>query len=611
MSEALAAKRYGDNDDTPFYAKASPTLLAGASANPVEQLTTTQQRQEWEALYQHYESRFQALWNWRLPFWSTWGQIGNYMKPYRYYPWIVGNTYDQGVRKDYAIVDRTATLAGEVCAAGLQSTLTDPDRDWLSLGPAIPNFELDREGKQYYEDLAERLNYVYDHSNFYEGQAQVYDDLTFFGNGVCIDYESATDVLHVVTPCAGEALVGVNFDNGDEVLYREFRQTVSQTVEMFGIDNVPSDVQKMWRQKGGALEYQNVIRHAIEPNFEILGPNQRPIGQVPGGFAWRENYWIGGKKDCAPLSTTGFHEQPQAVARWNVQSNEAYGRGVGENMLGDCIQLQFETRQKAESLEKVNRPPMGADVSLMNQPAATSPGQITYFNTGGNGEKKFFPLFEVKPDIPAIAADIQLIQERISRTAYNDVFQILMNLRQNMGLKADMTATEIEQLTQEVLTRLGPMMGRVYGTLRQRVRRHLRIMARRGLLPPKPPSLQGVPTRIEFVSMLTEARRAVKTQSVARTAQFIGSLTGVWPEARNIMDPDKAVRDFADGVGAPANLLRTKQEVQSLIAQQAKDQAMQQAIAQSKEGSEAAKALSSTSLAPGNALSALVAPPSG
>jgi hypothetical protein len=136
-------------------------------------------------------------------------------------------------------------------------------------------------------------------------------------------------------------------------------------------------------------------------------------------------------------------------------------------------------------------------------------------------------------------------------------------------------------------------------------------MARRGLLPPKPASLQGVPTRIEFVSMLTEARRAVRTQSVARTAQFIGSLTGVWPEARNVMDPDKAIRDFADGVGAPSNLLRTKQEVTALVAQQAQDQKMQQLMAQSQQGAEAAKALSSTSLAPGNALSALVAPPGG
>lgn len=592
---------------TPFYEKASATLLSEVPAEPQVRNRPDQQNKEWRSLFNHLESRLQALYTWRVGFWTTWGQIARYMLPRRFYPFIVGNMYNQGLREDFAIIDRTATMAGEICAAGLMATLTDPDRPWLELGPAIPNFELDAQAKIYYEDLTERLNYIYDHSNFYESQAQMYEDLTFFGTGCVIDYEDQETILRAFTPCMGEYMIGVNFGNDPEAFYREFRQTISQTVEMFGIENCPPDVVRMWTEKGGALQYENVIGHSIEPNFAVQGAGNEGVGVVPGGFTWREVYWVRGKKDFKPLSISGFHEQPHAVSRWSTQGNEAYGRGIGENMLGDTIQLQIETRQKAMSIEMVNRPPMGADVSLMNLPSSTAPGKITYMNTM-NGEKKFFPLYEVKPDIPALTADIEILQQRISKTAYNDIFQMMMNLRQNVELKADITATEVEQLTQEALMRLGPMMGRTYGALRKRVTRHIEIMGRKGLLPTKPASLRGVPTKIDFVSMLTEARRAVKTQAIARTMQFAGSLSGAWPEARFVVDADEAIRGFADGVGANPKIVRTQDQVKAMMAQEQKSQQMAQLLQQTLPGAKAAQALSDTSLAPGNALSALVTP---
>lgn len=592
-------------EDAPYYTRASPTLLAGTAPDPRVKPPDALARRDWARLYSHVESRFQALYTWRVPWWTTWGQIARYMLPRRYYAFVEANLYNHGLRQDFAIVDRTGTLCGEVCAAGLMAGLTDPDRDWAKLGPAIPDFEPDQAGKNWYEDVTERYNYVLTHSNFYDAQAQHYEDLVFFGTAPVIDYEDADEIIHCFTPCAGEYLLGSSFDFSDETLYREFRLTVSQIVEMFGAENCPEDILKMWRQKGGALEYESVIGHAIEPNYAIEGDDGEAIGVVPGGFTWREVYWVRGKKDAKPLSMTGFREQPFAVSRWNTQANDAYGRGVGENMLADVIQLQLETRQKAESIEKVNRPPMGADVSLMNLPASTNPGKITYFNTA-NGEKKFFPLYEVKPDIPAISADIALIQERIARTAYNDIFRMMENLRQET--RGQVTATEIDALKEEALMRMGPVIGRVYGALRTRVRRHLSIMSRRGLLPPRPPSLQGVPTKIDFVSMLTAAQKATSTAAIARSVQFAGSVSGVYPEARFVIDPEAAIREFNDGVGATSRILRAPAKVKQLVAQEAQQNAAAQALQQTQAGAQAAQALSKTSLAPGNALSALVQP---
>jgi hypothetical protein len=590
----------------PYYTHGAPTLLSEVHADPREVKPSDAEKKEWVALYDHAEQRFGALYNWRLPQWTTWGQIARYMRPDRYYAFITANTYQQGLRKDFEIIDRTATLAGEVCAAGLMAGITDPDSRWLQLGPAIPGIELDQAGKQYYEDLTERLNYIYDHSNFYDAQAQHYDDLTFFGCAPVIDYPDEKEILHCFTPCAGEYMLGAGFSFNDEVIYREFKQTISQTVEQFGPDNCPPDVLKMWREKGGALDYENVIGHSIEPNFAI-DSGGAGIGVVPGGFTWRELYWIRGKKDAKPLSMTGFHEQPFAVSRWNTQGNNPYARGVGEYMLGDCIQLQFETRMKAESIQKVNTPPMGADVSLMDLPNSTNPGKITYMNTANGGEKKFFPLYEIKPDIPAISADIALVQERLRETSYNKVFAAISSLSETA--KGNMTATVADAIKSEGLTQIGPVIGRIHSTLRQRVRRHLAIMGRRGLEPKKPPSLRGVPLKIDLISMLTRARLATQTADIARTVQFAGSMVAAWPESRFKVDPDAAIEEFNSGVGATSKILRPNKIVQQMVQAEAQQKKLAQVSELTQQGAASAAALSKASLAPGSALSALVQPP--
>src|SRR6185437_10808958 len=158
----------------PYASHAPATILTFSDPAPEERPTTIEQQREWEVLYDHCESSLAALYSWRLPWWQTWGTIARYEKPYRYYPFITANTYNQGLRQDYAIVDRTASICGDICAAGLMSTLTDPDRDWANFGPAIPGIELDRQSKRYFEDLGERYAYILDHSNFYDAQSQVY-----------------------------------------------------------------------------------------------------------------------------------------------------------------------------------------------------------------------------------------------------------------------------------------------------------------------------------------------------------------------------------------------------------------------------------------------------
>jgi hypothetical protein len=180
----------------------------------------------------------------------------------------------------------------------------------------------------------------------------------------------------------------------------------------------------------------------------------------------------------------------------------------------------------------------------------------------------------------------------------------MQNLREET--RGQVTATEVDAIKEEQLMQLGPVIGRIYGSLRSRVKRHLSIMQRRGLIPPKPPSLRGVPTKIEFISMLTAAQRATRTAAITRTVQLAGSMMAVWPEARYSINATEVIKEFNDGVGGTSRILNSPQMIKKLIAQAAQEGAQAKALAVTQQGAAAAKDLSQANVQPGNALSALV-----
>src|SRR5581483_2048907 len=171
-------------------------------------------------------------------------------------------------------------------------------------------------------------------------------------------------------------------------------------------------------------------------------------------FSWREVYWIFGKdgEGMRPLSVRGFVDQPSTAARWTTQSNDAYGRGPGMDILPDVMQLQVMTRRMAEAIEKQVRPPLVADMQLKNQPSSTLPGHVTYVN-GLGPSTGIRPIYEVNPDINAMAANIAAIQQRIKVGLFNDLF---LMLEQKVGDK--MTAYEVAAKMQEKLQVLGPVI---------------------------------------------------------------------------------------------------------------------------------------------------------
>ena len=596
------------------YEKAGPTLLALQGEEPSKKEVKAAEQRDWQLTRGHLEGRLASMRTWRESWWmGPWSDLAEFILPRRSI-WLTqsaggipsANNMSRGKAINGSIVDPTATLATRVCSGGLMSGLASPSRPWFKMIPALRNFEIDSAGRMWLDETEARLYSIMAASNFYNSFAQECEDLVVFGTGPSIIYEDERDIIRLYNPAVGEYYLASGSTLRVESLYRMFVMTVAQIVDFFGIDNCPEQVTKLWEAKGSSLEKELLIAHAIEPNFEI---GKNGAGVIPGNFTWREIYWLYGTDNEKPLSKKGFIDQPFTTARWSTQSNDAYGRSPGMDVLPDVMQLQVMTRRMAEAIEKQVRPPLVAAMELKNQPSSILPGHVTYVPNLGPGTG-MRPIYEVQPDIQAMSANISQIEQRIKIGLFNDLF---LMLEQGVGPK--MTAYEVAQKMQEKLQVLGPVIeGLLSESLKPKLKRIFGIAQRRGLIPPPPPSLRGVPLDVQFVSMLALAQKAAATGGLERLIALIGNMVAVFPEAKDNLNPDIFIHEMNDLLGNAQKVLRGPQEIKKLraAAAAAQQRAQQQAeLAHAADtantGAQAAQVLSQTQIGGGqNALAAVL-----
>ena len=593
-------------DSAPYEMADASLLAAQPPSLPME---TMEPDQDWDQIFSHLESRLNSMKMWRYSWWAYWSTLAQYILPRRYHWVISANLYAKGNPINQSIIDGTAGLAKNICAAGMVEGLMPTTREWFKLGSALENFEPDADAKEWMEDTEQRMYTVLAQSNVYSEMAQVAEDEVVFGTAVTIMYEDARDIVRCYTPCTGEYFLAVGSRFSCDTLYREFVMTVAQIVEWFTLECCPMQVRELWEAGGGSIDNEFIIAHAIEPNFDISARGRSKndaIKVVPGSFAYREVYWLRGQNTHQPLSKRGFHKKPFAVFRWAKTSNDPYGRGPGMDALGDIIQLQTETLRKGEAIEKTVRPPMGADVAMKNEPSSIRPGDITYTSTEG-GEKGFWPLFEMKFDLAAMTADIKDIANRIDRYFLVDVW---LAISQMEGVQPR-NNFEIAERRGEKMQRLGPVIGlwKTEGA-QPLLERLMDIMSRKKMLKGLPRSLQGIPLKFNFIDMVTLAQLGTETAAMEQTFKVGGELATAaqaagLPNPLRVLNLDESFRVYADRMRYPTKGVFTPTEVAAHDKARAQAKQAAQAPAAAMAAVTAAKSLAETPTSGRTALSAL------
>ncbi len=584
------------------------SLLAEQPITPDEQLPRP--NDDWDTVFSHLESRLGMLRSWRYSWWAFWQVLARFFLPRRSVWLVTANRMDRGNALNDAIIDSTGGLAVRTCASGMWTGLTSPSRPWFKLANSLPWVPIDADGKAWLEDTQERVYTLLAGSNFYTQMAQAFQDVTVFGTAPVIIYEDDEDGIRLYLPCAGEYYLAVGARNSVDTLYREFNMTARAIVEMFRFKNCPHQVQTAFNTGGASWDLEFTVAHAIEPNVRLSarGTRGKTVDVLPGTFVYREIYWLKGTKTSGPLSKRGFRTKPFMAARWATTSNDAYGRSPCMDAIGDTKQIQQETRRKAEFIEKGVRPPMGANVELKNEPASIIPAQITYTSTEG-GKKGFWPLFEVSAQwVAPLAADIKEVAGRIQECLFVNMFMAISRME---GVQPrnelELTKRDLERLQE-----LGPFVQLFESEFAgPAIMRILDIMQRKQMLKPKPASLQNVPLKIDYISIMSLAQRSAESVSMKDVLATAGSLSSA-AKAAGVPDPirvinlDAAMRHYGDITNFKSDLFYSDDEVAKHDQIRTQEQQKAAAPGQAAAAVDAAKTLSQASLAPGNALSAML-----
>jgi len=517
-------------------------------------------------------------------------EISRFIRPRR------GRFLGQGAGRDRDrnssdIINTTGTIASRTLKSGMQSGVSSPARPWFRLTTPDPDLAENGEVKDYLTTVARRMSTVFNRSNIYNSLHTGYGDLGDFGTSVMMIDEDFTDVIrcHVYSP--GSYYLAKDARGGIGTLYREFSMSVLACVEKWGA-RVSRNVMQMYDTSN--YDAQIDIVEAVEPNMQqvrdVPGPRGAPFLRV-----WFEKTGEAGNLlDCRPC-----HEFPACCPRWEVRDDDVYGYGPGLEVLNDVKGLQLLEIRKAIIVDKMGTPPTqgGSPQTKVNHRAGSH--TFTPEAAGGQGGKAIHPLYEMNGQaLQAVGGEIRVHEERIKQGYFYDLFLMMAQ-----SDRREITAREIDERHEEKLLALGPVLERLHNeNLDPAITRTFNIMHRAGILPEPPQALQGMDLRVQFISTLAQAQRAVAIGGIESMARFIGGLVQVFPGVVDKFDADQAVDEYADATGVPPGVILSDDKVEKIRADKAKASQGEAALAGAGQAANLGKTLAETEVTDRNML---------
>lgn len=563
-----------------------------------------------EAALKYSQGRLLGLRANRYSWWTHWRELADYFLPRRYRWVITPNMMARGSPINNHILDSTGVICARNLASGLVSGKSSPTRPWFKLRVGIVDSTTTSPTSLWLAECERILYLIFAESNFYNCIAQFYYDLVIFGTASLLVYEDFENVIVCYNPCAGEYYIDIDGKYRPTVFYREFTMTVAAVVDEFGLENCSESVQRLYTNPDGSgLTRELIVAHSIEPNddgrAEEFGFSRR--------FAFRELYWEwggsaspqgGGPSPKGFLRRKGYYERPNITGRWDLVSNDPYGRSPGMDALPDQKQLQLETRRKAQAIDKMVNPPLVADVQLKNQPASLLPGGMTYVQGyTSSGKPGIASIYDTKFPVNEITEDLNEVRTRLGKTFFNDV---LMTASQ-YETRSNVTAIEWDMRKSESLVALGPALERIdHEVLGPVLDRVFGIASRAGILPPAPEEVQGQMINVEYVSMLQQAQQAAASAGIERVLSLAGSILPAKDDIMDNIDTDYALDKYSELLNNDPKIIRNPEAVQELRAQRQQAQAAQMQAEQIAALSQAGKNLSGIDVGGGvNAIQAM------
>lgn len=544
-----------------------------------------------ETLKQRLTKQLSQLKDDRSTFEPHWRELSDFISP-RSSRFLVSDA-NRNSRRNTNIVDPSASLAEDVLSSGMMSGITSPARPWFKL--ATPDKAMMDYGpvKIWLETVQNLMNDMFNKSNLYQSLPIIYSQLGTYGVAAMAVMEDDEDIIRTFPFPIGSYYLANSARLSVDTVFRNFRMTTRQLVNRFGLDNVSETVKGQFAT--GSYEQWHDVVHAVYPNVN------RDTGKLDAkNKLYRSVYFESGGDDKV-LSESGFDEFPVMAPRWIVNGEDVYGsKCPGMTALGQVKALQLEQKRKSQLIDKATNPPMVGPTALKTQRVSLLPGDITYVDqiTGQEGLR---PVYQAPLPTNDLLADIQDTRQIIDRCYYVDLFRMLQSVNTR-----SMPVEAVIEMREEKLLMLGPVLERLNDEfLDPLIDRCFAIMARRGMLPPPPEAMQGMPLRIEYISVMAQAQKSIGVSGLERFVRFVGGMAQANPAALDKLNIDQTIDNYADAIGVSPTVVVSAEDVQAIRQQRAEQQQQAQQMQMAQTAVQGAKDLSQTKLGDQNALSAI------
>ena len=519
--------------------------------------------------------RFESLKQERSSWEDLWRDIRDYCLPdLGCFP---GEDATQGSKRYRKILDAEAIDCADVLAAGLLGGVSSPSRPWLRLTTMDPDLDKNPAVKEWMTKVQDLLLLYFSKAECYNALHQSYLELPVFGTACTIVKPHPEQLISLQNLTIGEYWLAEDDYGKVDTMYRRLSLTAKQMVQQWGFEAVNNDVRQAF-EKDPFTRF-NVI-HAIEPRIE-RNPDKRDNKNMP----WQSVYFQEGVQDKV-LSESGFRNFPALCPRWMTSGGSVYGRGPGAKALSAQKSLQRLHLRLAELVDYGTRPPILYPSTLKDQLSQFKPGGRVAVNP--QEAPIIRSMWEVRTDPQAMLALIQSTRQDIQRIFFVNVFQMIAATAN----QTDRTATEVQALEQEKVMMLGPVLERLHTELLDPlVTNAFGFMVEYNMLPEVPEELYGRELSIEYVSVLAEAQKNASANGIVRTAQQIGLLAQITPQAVDKLDVDATIDQLADMNGVPPSLIVTGQKVALIRQQRAEQQQAQMQAAQLQQAMTSLKDL--------------------
>lgn len=480
--------------------------------------------------------------------------------------------------KSKKILDSTTFIAVRNFASGMMTGATSPTRRWFKTG--IMNRDNKKNKMSYAAKLwcsnqAELSRKILYASNFYQLLPEVYEQLGVFLFSCMAMEKDYDNVANFKVLPIGSYYYSKDGRGVVDTVCRNYMESAKNLVERYGLENCSDAVQQVYKTRPNDMFE---IVHFVEPNREYKEGS--PISAQKKFIS--VTYEVGNGTTLF-LKKAGFDKFPYVVFEASCNGEDAYpSKGCGIYALPDAKQLMSMIKELGKAVKKMVSPAYQGSASLKNKRLSDNPG---FFNEDGDNGAGIRPIHEVNPQVLELKNIIAELRENIKSIFYNDLFAMILNTAER-----GRTATEVNELKEEKLVLLSPLLEQIHTALKQILDWLFYTEMEAGILPEVPQELEGEEIEIEFISTLAQAMKAQNISSMERFITFTANMAqAVDPVLIKKIKGEKMIDDYADFANIDPNQIAPNEELEALRQQQAEKQAQAEQMQQLQAGSEMIK----------------------